>query len=90
VGVDLIGRVDGKDASPSPSRAQPSRRLDLDRHAQGAGQVSTALPADRLLDHVLALAHGNVALAGHASSWIDVLSPRPGHQYDQAPLPSPR
>jgi AcrR family transcriptional regulator len=37
--------------------------------AQEAGQVSTALPADRLLDHILALALGNPA--GHPSSWTE-------------------
>jgi AcrR family transcriptional regulator len=39
--------------------------------AQSAGQVSTMLPADRLLDHILTLAHGNLALAGRANSWTD-------------------
>jgi AcrR family transcriptional regulator len=39
--------------------------------AQSAGQVGTALPADRLLDHILTLAHGNLALAGGANSWTD-------------------
>jgi hypothetical protein len=39
--------------------------------AQAAGQLSTALPADRLLDHILTLAHGNVALAGRANTWTD-------------------
>jgi hypothetical protein len=39
--------------------------------AQAAGQVSDALPAARLLDHILALAHGNIVLAGRANSWLD-------------------
>ena len=39
--------------------------------AQAAGLVSDALPADRLLDHILTLAHGNLVLAGRAYSWTD-------------------
>lgn len=39
--------------------------------AQAAGHVSTALPADRLLDHILTLAHGNPTLAGRANAWTD-------------------
>jgi AcrR family transcriptional regulator len=39
--------------------------------AQEAGLVSTALPADTLLDHILTLAHGNLALAGSENIWTD-------------------
>jgi AcrR family transcriptional regulator len=39
--------------------------------AQEDGLVSTALPADTLLDHVLTLAHGNLALAGSSNTWTD-------------------
>lgn len=39
--------------------------------AQAAGQVSAALPADRLFDHILALANGSLNLIGQPSSWTD-------------------
>src|SRR5262249_23951913 len=39
--------------------------------AQKAGLVSNVLSADRLLDHILALTHGIIALAGHPNSWTD-------------------
>ncbi|MFI5605634.1 TetR/AcrR family transcriptional regulator [Amycolatopsis sp. NPDC051903] len=39
--------------------------------AQAAGKVSPALPADRVLDLVLALTYGNVAQAGNAAAWTD-------------------
>ncbi|WP_410810845.1 TetR family transcriptional regulator [Micromonospora sp. 067-2] len=39
--------------------------------AQTAGLVSTVLPADRLLDTVLTLAHGSITAAGNAADWTD-------------------
>ncbi|QRP45677.1 TetR family transcriptional regulator [Amycolatopsis sp. FDAARGOS 1241] len=39
--------------------------------AQAAGKVSTALPAERVLDLVLSLTYGNVAQAGNAAAWTD-------------------
>ena len=39
--------------------------------AQDAGVVSTTLPAARLLDHILTLAHGHPLNAGDATTWTD-------------------
>ncbi|MFD6923609.1 TetR/AcrR family transcriptional regulator [Streptomyces sp. NPDC059944] len=41
------------------------------RHAQETGHVSSALPAERVLDQVLTLAHGNITAAAHAEAWTD-------------------
>lgn len=40
--------------------------------AQAAGQVSAALPADRLFDHIQALAIGSLTQIGQSSSWTEV------------------
>lgn len=55
--------------SLAPVRSAMKDNIAAIARAQAAGQVSDALSADRLLDHILALAHGNLVLAGHANSW---------------------
>lgn len=37
--------------------------------AQQAGHVASAVPADRLLDQILTLTHGNITAASHAEAW---------------------
>jgi hypothetical protein len=57
--------------SLAPVAPTVADKVDAIARAQAAGQVGTALSADRLLDHILTLAHGNVALAGLANDWTD-------------------
>jgi AcrR family transcriptional regulator len=57
--------------SLAPVRRAMKDNIAAIARAQKAGQVSDVLPADRLLDHILALAHGNLVLAGRANSWTD-------------------
>jgi AcrR family transcriptional regulator len=57
--------------SLAPVRRAMQDNVAAIARAQESGLVSSALPADRLLDHILTLAHGNVALAGRANSWTD-------------------
>jgi AcrR family transcriptional regulator len=58
-------------SSLEPVARTMTEKVNAIARAQAAGQVGTALPADRLLDQILTLAHGNVALAGRANSWSD-------------------
>ncbi|GHH81853.1 hypothetical protein GCM10018793_40240 [Streptomyces sulfonofaciens] len=54
-----------------PVAAALRDHVDAIRQGQDAGLISGLLPAERLLEHILTLAHGHVMDAGDTGRWTD-------------------
>ncbi|GII42047.1 TetR family transcriptional regulator [Planotetraspora phitsanulokensis] len=66
-----LQRTESMRSSPLIRSALEHKVASLEQ-AQAAGLVSAVLPAARLLDHILTLAHGHPMDAGDAATWTDV------------------
>ncbi|MET7290397.1 TetR/AcrR family transcriptional regulator [Streptomyces sp. NPDC005573] len=57
-------------ARPEVAMAMAGKAAAI-REAQRMGRVASALPAERLLEQILPLAHGSITAAAHAEAWTD-------------------